>query len=114
MSSSGFLGKKGFSEGVLRSGRSSRCLEHSVGEYDPVGGCPIKNAGNEAPRWETDFDLVPVLGGDCACPMRLPDPIPVLDKNCLPIGPEIYPVLGLGSGLQLEASCLQWSFFTYN
>ena len=28
-------------------------------------------------------------GGECARPMRLPDPSPVLDKNRAPIGPEI-------------------------
>ena len=37
-------------------------------------------------------------GGDCARPMRLPDPSPALDKILAPMGPEIYPVLGLGSG----------------
>ena len=37
-------------------------------------------------------------GGNCARPVRLPDPSPVLDKNRAPMGPEIYPVLGLGSG----------------
>ena len=38
---------------------------------------------------ETDFYPVRVLGGICACRMRLPDPSPVLDKNHAPIGPEI-------------------------
>ena len=35
-------------------------------------------------------------GGNCARPMRLPNPSPVLDKNHAPKGPEIYPLLGLG------------------
>ena len=35
-------------------------------------------------------------GGNCACPMRLPDPSPVLDKNCAPIGPEILSSTGAG------------------
>ena len=37
-------------------------------------------------------------GGNCARPMRLPDPGPVLDTNRAPMGPENFPVLGLGSG----------------
>ena len=35
------------------------------------------------------FLSVAGAGGNCACPMRLPDPSPVLDKNCAPMGPEI-------------------------
>ena len=33
-------------------------------------------------------------GGNCARPMRLPDPSPVLDKNCAPMGPEILSSTG--------------------
>ena len=35
-------------------------------------------------------------GGNCACPMRLPDPSPVLDKNRAPMGPEILSSTGAG------------------
>ena len=35
-------------------------------------------------------------GGVCARPMRLPDPSPVLDKNCAPMGPEILSSTGAG------------------
>ena len=35
-------------------------------------------------------------GGDCARPMRLPDPTPVLDKNRAPMGPEISSSTGGG------------------
>ena len=35
-------------------------------------------------------------GGNCARPMRLPDPSPVLDKNCAPMGPEILSSTGAG------------------
>ena len=28
-------------------------------------------------------------GGNCVRPMRLPNPSPVLDKNCAPMGPEV-------------------------
>ena len=33
--------------------------------------------------------------------MRMTNPSPVLDKNHAPMGPESYPVLGLGSGGRL-------------
>ena len=35
-------------------------------------------------------------GGNCARPMRLPDPSPVLDKNRAPMGPEISSSTGAG------------------
>ena len=35
-------------------------------------------------------------GGNCARPMRLPDPSPVLDKNHAPMGPEILSSTGAG------------------
>ena len=35
-------------------------------------------------------------GENCARPMRLPDPSPVLDKNRAPMGPEILPSTGAG------------------
>ena len=35
-------------------------------------------------------------GGNCARSMRLPDPSPVLDKNCAPMGPEILSSAGAG------------------
>ena len=35
-------------------------------------------------------------GGNCARPMRLPDPSPVLDKNRAPMGPEILSSTGAG------------------
>ena len=35
-------------------------------------------------------------GGNCACPMRLPDPSPVLGKNRAPMGPEIISSTGAG------------------
>ena len=35
-------------------------------------------------------------GGNCARPMRLPDPSPVLDKNRAPMGPEILSSAGAG------------------
>ena len=35
-------------------------------------------------------------GGNCARPMRLPDPSPVLDKNRAPTGPEILSSTGAG------------------
>ena len=37
-----------------------------------------------------------VLGGNCARPVRLPDPSPVLDKNRAPMGPEILSSTGAG------------------
>ena len=40
-------------------------------------------------------------GGNCARPMRLPDPSPVLDKNRAPKGPEI--LSGTGAGVRREA-----------
>ena len=45
---------------------------------------------------ETDVYPVWVLGGNCARPMRLPDPSPVLDKNRAPMGPEILSSTGAG------------------
>ena len=36
-------------------------------------------------------------GGNCARPMRLPDPSPVLDKNRAPMGPEILSSTGRDS-----------------
>ena len=38
-------------------------------------------------------------GGNCARPMRLPDPSPVLDKNRAPMGPEIWSSTGLLFGI---------------
>ena len=35
-------------------------------------------------------------GGNCARPMRLPDPSPILDKNRAPMGPEILSSTGAG------------------
>ena len=35
-------------------------------------------------------------GGNCARPMRLPDPSQVLDKNRAPMGPEILSSTGAG------------------
>ena len=35
-------------------------------------------------------------GKNCARPMRLPDPSPVLDKNRAPMGPEILSSTGAG------------------
>ena len=35
-------------------------------------------------------------GGNCARPMRLPDPSPVLDKNRAPMGPETLSSNGAG------------------
>ena len=35
-------------------------------------------------------------GWNCARPMRLPDPSPVLDKNRAPMGPEILSSTGAG------------------
>ena len=35
-------------------------------------------------------------GGNCARPMRLPDPSPVLDKNRAPMGPVILSMAGAG------------------
>ena len=35
-------------------------------------------------------------GGNCARPMRLPDPSPVLDKNDAPMGPEFLSSTGAG------------------
>ena len=35
-------------------------------------------------------------GGNCARPMRLPDPSPVLDKNRAPMGPGILSSTGAG------------------
>ena len=35
-------------------------------------------------------------GGNCARPMRLPDPSPLLDKNRAPMGPEILSSTGTG------------------
>ena len=35
-------------------------------------------------------------GGNCARPMRLPDPSPALDKNRAPMGPEILSSTGTG------------------
>ena len=35
-------------------------------------------------------------GGNCVRSMRLPDPSPVLDKNCAPMGPEILSSTGAG------------------
>ena len=37
-------------------------------------------------------------GGNCARPIRLPDPSPVLDKNRAPMGPEILSNTGAGVG----------------
>ena len=36
----GFCSREGFSEGVLRSGASRRCLQRPFGEYDPLGVLP--------------------------------------------------------------------------
>ena len=35
-------------------------------------------------------------GGNCARSMRLPDPSPVLEKNCAPMGPELLSSTGAG------------------
>ena len=35
-------------------------------------------------------------GENCALPMRLPDPSPVLDENCAPMGPEFLSSAGAG------------------
>ena len=55
-------------------------------------------------------------GRNCARPMRLPDPSPVLDKNRASMGPEFYPVLGLGSGERLlwhfQTAILYWINFS--
>ena len=67
--------------------------------------------------WETDFYPVRVLGGNCARPMRLPDPSPVLDKNRAPMGPEI--LFSTGAGVWRKApmafpdsSSWRWRFYT--
>ena len=53
---------------------------------------------------------------NCALSMRFPDPSPVLAKNRAPMGPEIYPVLGLGSGERLlshfHTPVLYWKNFS--
>ena len=77
-------------------------------------------------KWETDFYPVRVLGGDCARPMRLPDPSPVLDKNRAPMGSEILSSTGAGvwrkapmafpdsspalDKFQSECKCKLWGF----
>ena len=35
-------------------------------------------------------------GGKCVFSMRVPNPSPVLDKNCAPMGPEILSSTGAG------------------
>ena len=48
--------------------------------------------------------------------MRVPNPSPALDKNHAPRDPEIYPVLGLGSGERLlrgfQTPVLYWINFS--
>ena len=56
-------------------------------------------------------------GGNCARPMRLPDPSPVLDKNRAPMSPEILSGTGwLGSGEKLlchfQTPVLYWINFS--
>ena len=55
-------------------------------------------------------------GGNCARPMRLPDPSPVLDKNRAPMGPEILSSTGAGSGERLlwhfQTPVLYWINFS--
>ena len=35
-------------------------------------------------------------GGNCVLSMRVPNPSPVLDKNCAPMGPDISSSAGAG------------------
>ena len=55
-------------------------------------------------------------GGNCARPMRLPDPSPVLDKNRAPMGPEILSSVGAGVWWRLLWHCktpvLYWINFS--
>ena len=66
--------------------------------------------------WETEVYSVWVLGGNCARPMRLPDPSPVLDKIVHPWVQKFYPVLGLESGERLlwhfQTPVLYWINFS--
>ena len=60
-----------------------------------------QNCNVDVLRKVTLFVPRPILfsagaGGDCSRPMKLPDPSPVLDKNCAPIRPEILSSTGAG------------------
>ena len=46
--------------------------------------------------WETDFCPALVLGRIADLSMRVPNPSPILDKSCAPMGPEILSSTGAG------------------
>ena len=52
-----------------------------------------------------DLFLSSAGAGNCARPMRLPDPSPVLDKHCAPMGPSVFPVGCLGKTIYVP--CLR-------
>ena len=55
-------------------------------------------------------------GRNCVLSMRVPNPSPVLDKNCAPMGPEILSSTGAGSGERLlrhfQTPALYWINFS--
>ena len=61
--------------------------------------------------WETAF-----YPANCSLPMRVSNPSPVLDKNSAPLGAELHPELGLGSGGRLlrhfQTPVLYWINFS--
>ena len=77
----GFGGGSGWQSMKTRSflTRGSQSLEF---HRDPPANFTAK-------LWETDLYPVPVPGGNCALPIRVPNCSPVLDKILAPIGPEI-------------------------
>ena len=102
--------------------RPYQCL-HSLDAWTPFSGKALfftdafvaslspNSVSKEGPEffdtpncfWETDFNPVRVLTAerDCALPMRLPNPSPILDKLVRPWVKKFYPVLGPGSGRRL-------------
>ena len=61
--------------------------------------------------WGTDFYPVRVLGSS-ARPMMLPKPSPALDKNPVPMGPEILSSAGAGVLRHFQTPVLYWINFS--
>ena len=58
--------------------------------------CSAPRITNSRPIMGDRFLSSAGAGGNCARPMRLPDPSPVLDKNRAPMGPGILSSTGAG------------------
>ena len=68
----------------------------AIARPTPGTNYPLESARHRDVYLGDRFSSSAGAGGNCARPMRLPDPSPELDKNRAPMGPEILSSTGAG------------------